>query len=81
MSWSLRDYKNIPGAPTEALPPSEIHDDEPLPTYMAGLETYGEDAPAPDTWMQRQELRRQGYLTEAQLNRWAQILRRGVVEL
>jgi len=77
----VRDYKNIPGAPTEALASPEIHDDEPLPTYMAGLENYGEEVLAPDTWMQRQELRRQGYLTPAQLDRWAQIVRRGVVEL
>ena len=81
MSWSLRDYKNASQDSPDALPPPVFHDDEPLPTYMAGLESYEEDAPAPLSWRERQEMRRQGYLTEAQMDRWAQIVKRGVVEM
>ena len=81
MSWSIRDYKTTQSERAEGLPPPAILDDDPLPTYAAGLEDYDDEAPGTISLSQRQELRRQGYLTEAQLDRWAHIMRRGVVEL
>ena len=82
MSWSLRDYKNTSSSPDkETLPPVAIHDDEPLPTYAAGLEDYDDDAPGTLSQRERQELRRQGFLSETQLDRWAQVVKRGVTEI
>lgn len=48
---------------------------------MVGLETYDTDEPAPLAWAERQELRRQGYLTSAQMDIVGQHMRRGIVEI
>jgi hypothetical protein len=86
LSWSLRDYRQQnQGEPQpETVPPPDIHDDAPLPTYAAGLEQYTEDGLLDDEYQlpywQRLEIQRQGYPTEQQLARISAWMRRGVQE-
>ena len=87
MSWAPRDYTHQgQSTPTPAtVPPQTFHDDEPLPTYAAGLEQYTEEGVLEEDDYQlpawhRLEIRRQGYAHDRELARLGQWMRRGVRE-
>ena len=81
MSWSIRDHRQGATETTrEPAPPQTFHDDEPLPTYMAGLDDYDETAPTIPLW-QRQTMRQHGLLTDPELDRWRSIMQRGIEAL
>ena len=81
MSWNPRDYTTgrsvgaeQPG-PAPALP--LFDDTDPLPTYVSGDEFEVTAEPSIPLW-QRRAMRDQGLCTPEQLDRWAQILTRGI---